>query len=146
MRPELVALACPKKNAATMLMTSPMKVRALGEILVRARPCTIRSKSQPQARPKALVQVILASLLLCAGIGLFFVGHFIMDCGQFQNLEFAFAVGSDDSGDVATLLAYNSATDGRCCRNESLGHIRFFAGHKAVDDLFVLGGVKDDNR
>jgi hypothetical protein len=58
-------------------------VSTLGEIRVSARPWTIRSSSQPQARPKALVQVILTSLLPCAGIGLFFFVfvHLIVDGG-----------------------------------------------------------------
>src|SRR4051794_4050277 len=97
-----------------MLMTSPMKVSALGEIRVSARPCTIRSSSQPQARPKALVQVILASLLLCAGPGLFYVfARFIVDGGQFQNFQFAFTVGRDNCGHVANFPADNTASDRR---------------------------------
>src|SRR5579863_1093213 len=119
MRPAFVAFAWPNRNAATMLITSPMKVSALGEMRVSARPCTIRSRSQPQARPNALVQVILTSLLLCAGLGLFFVfAHFVVDRGQLQNLELAFPVRRHDGRNVANLLANNPATDGRCSRNQ----------------------------
>src|ERR1700728_4237406 len=101
----LVALAWPKKNAATMLMTSPIKVSTLGEMRVSASPCTMRSKSQPQARPKALVQVIRASLLLCCTVRGFRRGGFIVDRRQFQNFEISFAVGRHNGGHVANLFA-----------------------------------------
>src|SRR5579863_3120443 len=109
MRPALVASACPNRNAATMLITRPIKVRAFGEMRVSARPCTIRSRSQPQARPNALVQVMLTSLLLCAGLGLFFVfAHLIVDGGQLQNLEFALPVRRDHGRNVSDPLTHDS--------------------------------------
>src|SRR5580698_6151280 len=95
----LVELAWPNKNAAPTLMTSPMKVSALGEIRVSASPYTMRSRSQPQARPKALVQVIqnLPCLLLRCAVPCFARGlrrrRLIMDGRQFQNFKLAFAVG-----------------------------------------------------
>ena len=42
-----------------MLISRPMKVRALGEMRVSARPWTILYNSHLQDRPTALVQVIL---------------------------------------------------------------------------------------
>ncbi len=39
-------------------MPTPITVSAFGEMRVSVRPCTMRSRSQPQPRPKALVQVI----------------------------------------------------------------------------------------
>src|SRR5947209_6188881 len=42
-----------------MLITRPKKVRKLGLMRVSASPCTMRCNSHPQARPNALVQVIL---------------------------------------------------------------------------------------
>src|ERR1039457_1034444 len=104
MRSPLVALAWPNRNAAAMLMTSPMKVSALGEMRVRASPCTMRSKSQPQAPPKALVQVILTSLLLFSSGGRLVLAGFVVDRRQFEDFQFAFAVGRHNGGHVAHLL------------------------------------------
>src|ERR1700743_3139285 len=117
MRLALAALAWPKKNAATILITSPMKVRTLGEMRGRARPYTIRSKSQPHARPKALVQVILSSYLLLRavfGVVIVFSGcGFVLNGRQFQNLKLPLAVWRHDSCGVAYLLADQAAPDWR---------------------------------
>jgi hypothetical protein len=53
----LLPRANPKKNAATILISSPIKVSAFGEILVNAKPLTIFCRSQPLPFPNALVQV-----------------------------------------------------------------------------------------
>src|ERR1035437_6153340 len=117
MRPALVESAWPNRNAATMLMTRPMKVSTLGEMRVSARPCTMWLRSQPQARPKALVQVIWFSLLLLAVVGGGFIalvglGGFIVDGGELEDFKLALAVGSDDGGHVAHALAHQAAADG----------------------------------
>src|SRR5579863_4308830 len=102
MRPELVASACPNSTAATMLITRPTNVSTFGEMRVSANPCTMRSRSQPQPRPKALVQVIpVISLILYAGGGVVFLvsfGGFIVNRRQFQNLKLALPVGSHNVG------------------------------------------------
>src|ERR1700744_6522569 len=99
MRPEFAALAWPNRTAATMLMSRPIKVSTLGEMRVSARPCTMRSRSQPHPRPKALVQVIREiSLPLFRGGAVFRLGfiRFVVDGDQFQNLKLALAVGRHD--------------------------------------------------
>src|SRR6266567_6226396 len=53
------AVAYPKKNAAQALTTSPMKVSTLGLILVSASQRTMVRSKTAQARPKALVQVMM---------------------------------------------------------------------------------------
>src|SRR5579863_8629261 len=108
----LVELAWPNKNAAAMLMISPIKVSVLGEMRVSASPCTMRSRSQPQARPKALVQVIRASLLLLSAVCGFRRGGFVVDRRQFQYFQFAFAVGRHNGRHVAHLLAHDSVANG----------------------------------
>src|SRR6266853_3101423 len=55
MRLWLAALAEPKRMAAQVLTTSPMKVRTLGLMRERASQRTMVSSRTPQARPKALV-------------------------------------------------------------------------------------------
>src|SRR5579864_9268714 len=59
MRRWLEALAEPKRIAAQVLTTSPMKVRTLGLMRESASQRTMVSSSTPQARPKALVQEAL---------------------------------------------------------------------------------------
>jgi hypothetical protein len=120
MRSLLEALAWPNRNAAAMLMTRPMKVRALGEMRVSARPCTMRSRSQPQARPKALVQVVISGLpCYCSAAGGFAAcrlagfGSFVVNSGQLEDFKLALAVGGDDGGHVAHALADHAAPDGR---------------------------------
>ena len=95
-----------------MLMTSPINVSALGEMRVSASPCTMRSKSQPQARPKALVQVIQASLLFSSAGSCLVLAGFIVDRRQFEDFQLAFAVGRHNGGHVAHLLAYDSLANG----------------------------------
>src|ERR1039458_4178738 len=112
MRSPLVALAWPNRNAAAMLMTSPMKVSALGEMRVRASPCTMRSKSQPQARPNSLVQVILASLLLFSAGGRLVLAGFVVDRRQFEDFQLALAVRCNDGGHIAYLLTHNPLANG----------------------------------
>src|SRR5882724_11468046 len=56
MRFWLLALAEPKRMAAQVLTTSPMKVRTLGLMRERASQRTMVSRRTPQARPKAEVQ------------------------------------------------------------------------------------------
>src|ERR1700736_3662403 len=58
MRAWLSALAYPKRNAAIMFTTRPMKVRTFGLTRARASRWTMASSRTPQARPKALVQVL----------------------------------------------------------------------------------------
>src|SRR5258708_18824013 len=53
------AVAEPKRIAAQVLTTSPMKVRTLGLMRERASQRTMVSSRTPQARPKALVQLAL---------------------------------------------------------------------------------------
>jgi hypothetical protein len=53
-------LAEPKRIAAQVLTTSPMKVRTLGFIRESASQRTMVSSRTPQARPKAEVQLRLA--------------------------------------------------------------------------------------
>src|SRR6202011_4202803 len=55
MRFWLVALAEPKRMAAQVFTTSPMKVSTLGLMRERASQRTMVASSTPQARPKALV-------------------------------------------------------------------------------------------
>src|ERR1700727_1364566 len=50
------AVAEPKRIAAQVLTTSPMKVSTLGLMRDSASKRTIALRSTPQARPKALVQ------------------------------------------------------------------------------------------
>ena len=60
----------------------------------------------------------LTSLLLCAGIGLFFVFvvvRFVVDGGQFQDLEFPLAVRGHDAGGIADHLAHQSPADWGGC-------------------------------
>src|SRR5882762_4874252 len=57
MRFALFGRANPKKQAAIMLITSPINVSMFGEIRVRASPFTIFCSSQPLPLPNALVQV-----------------------------------------------------------------------------------------
>src|SRR5215813_10670977 len=56
MRFWLEALAEPKRIAAQVLTSSPMKVRTLGLIRESASQRTMVSRRTPQARPKAEVQ------------------------------------------------------------------------------------------
>src|SRR4030088_2659242 len=58
MRAWLSALAYPKRNAAIMFTTRPMKVRTFGLTRARARRWTMASRRTPQARPKALGQAL----------------------------------------------------------------------------------------
>src|ERR1700721_148482 len=51
------ALAEPKRIAAQVLTTNPMKVRTLGLMRERASQRTMVSSRTPQARPKARVQL-----------------------------------------------------------------------------------------
>src|ERR1700741_1021923 len=53
------ALAEPKRIAAQVFTTSPMKVRTLGLMRESASQRTMVSSRTPQARPKALVQEAL---------------------------------------------------------------------------------------
>src|SRR5579864_3509172 len=62
MRFWLSAVAEPKRIAAQVLTTSPMKVRTLGLMRDRASQRTMVSSSTPQARPKALVQEVLMAV------------------------------------------------------------------------------------
>jgi hypothetical protein len=52
-------LADPKRIAAQVLTTSPMKVRTLGLMRDRASQRTMVSRRTPQARPKVEVQEAL---------------------------------------------------------------------------------------
>src|ERR1700680_3506957 len=68
MRFWLEALAEPKRMAAQVLTTNPIKVRTLGLMRERASQRTMVSSRTPQARPKALVQLGLIRMfpgLLC---------------------------------------------------------------------------------
>src|SRR5215467_4241839 len=56
MRFWLLAFAMPKRKAAQVLTTSPMKVRTLGLMRESASQRTMVSRRTPQARPKAEVQ------------------------------------------------------------------------------------------
>src|SRR5215469_11673196 len=56
MRFWLLAFAMPKRNAAQVLTTSPIKVRTLGLMGESASQRTMVSRRTPQARPKAEVQ------------------------------------------------------------------------------------------
>src|SRR5271170_7109522 len=57
------AVAEPKRIAAQVLTTSPMKVRTLGLMRESASQRTMVSSSTPQALPKALVQLWFDDLL-----------------------------------------------------------------------------------
>src|SRR5690348_4823045 len=118
-------------------MSSPTKVRTLGEIFVSARPLTMACSSTPQARPNAPVHVLLMGLthgsrfsgelagtppahplgLLCP--------HFFrfVDGRQLQYLKLALAVGRHNQGHVAHLLANQAAPDGRSGGNKALVHV-----------------------
>src|ERR1700676_2374221 len=69
MRFWLEALAEPKRMAAQVLTTSPMKVRTLGLMRERASQRTMVSSRTPQARPKALVQEGLTGVPRQRGAG-----------------------------------------------------------------------------
>src|SRR5215469_8580168 len=56
MRFWLLAFAMPKRKAAQVLTTSPMKVRTLGLMRESASQRTMVSRRTPHARPKAEVQ------------------------------------------------------------------------------------------
>ena len=144
-----------------MLMTSPMKVRTLGEIL-RQREAVDDLLQQPAAAlPNALVQVIacVVRAFVCLVPGrrvdaAWYLrhragkvpGYLVVDGGQLQDLELALAVGGDDGGGVADLLAEQRAADGRGGGDEALGDVGLFAGDELVGDLLVLAGVEDDDR
>ena len=121
----LSPLAKPKKQAATMLMTRPRKVRTLGEILVSARPLTIFCSNHPLPLPKALVQVIefavssvLASTLsrlvdscaICCARPAASVSvgsspsRLVVDGGELEDFELAVSVGRNHGGHIADLL------------------------------------------
>jgi len=68
-----------------------------------------------------------------------------VDGGEFENFEFAFAVGCDYGGGVADFFAQQGAADGGCGGDEALGDVGLFANDELVGDLFVLGGVEDDD-
>jgi hypothetical protein len=68
-----------------------------------------------------------------------------VDRGEFEDFEFALAVGRDYRCYIADLLAEESAADGRRGRDEALGDVRLFAGDELVGNLFVLGAVEDDD-
>jgi hypothetical protein len=106
-----------------------MKVSALGEILVSARPLTIFCSSQPLPLPNALVQVI-AVRRHDPFAWPFHPARFrshrvferdIVDGGELEDFELALAVGGDDGGGVADLLAQQRAADGRGGGDEALG-------------------------
>ncbi len=73
----------------------------------------------------------------------FFFGGFVVDGAEFQDFEFALAVGSYYRCLVPYLLIKEGASDGAGGRNLSCGYVRFFAGHQLVFDLFPLGVVVD---
>src|SRR5215472_373344 len=56
MRFWLLAFAMPKRNAAQVLTTSPIKVRTFGLMRESASQRTMVARRTPQARPKAEVQ------------------------------------------------------------------------------------------
>src|SRR5208337_4305814 len=110
---------------AIRLISRPIKVSALGEILVSARPWTILYSSHLLDRPTALVQVMTRLRL-------------VVDGGQLQHLEFALASGCDHLADVSHLLAHQRAANGRTGRDQSLSHVRLFAGDQLVLDFLFL--------
>ena len=67
----------------------------------------------------------------------------VVNGGELEDFELAFAVGGDDGGDVADFLAEQRAADGRGGGDEALGDVGLFAGDELVGDLLVLGGVED---
>src|SRR5208337_809562 len=110
---------------ATRLMHSPMKVSALGEIRVSARPWTILYNSHLPERPTALVQVIQPLRLVVNG-------------GQLQHLEFALARGSNHLTDVSHFFAHQRAADRRTGGDQSFCHVRLFASHQLILDFLFL--------
>src|SRR4051812_43141601 len=100
--------AYPKKNAASTLISRPMKVNVFGDIFDSARPLTIFCNSHPLPFPNALVQV--KSLLRRP-----------VDGGEFEDFEFALAVGRDNGGDVADLFAEQGAADGGSRGDKAFG-------------------------
>src|ERR1700716_3344217 len=62
------AVAEPKRIAAQVLTTSPMKVSTLGLMRDSASQRTMVSRSTPQARPKALVHDLQCRDLDCVDI------------------------------------------------------------------------------
>src|SRR5690348_8894531 len=129
--------------AAAVLMSKPMNVSTLGEIFVSARPLTMACSSTPQARPNAPVHVLLMGFthglhwftltgtLRADPLGLL-CPHFFgfVDGGQLEYLKLALAVGRDDQGHVAHLLADEAAPDGRSGGNKALIYVGLFAGHE----------------
>jgi len=71
--------------------------------------------------------------------------YYTMDGGEFEDFEFALAVGGDHGGGVADLFAEEGAADGAGGGDEALGDVGLFAGDELVGDLFVLGAVEDDD-
>src|SRR6185437_5875804 len=149
--------------AAAVLMSSPMKVRTLGEILVSARPLTMACSSTPQARPNAPVHVLLMgsthgshtwfahsgfALGLCPrgpsaspmlAIMTLFFGF--VDGSEFENFQLTLAIGGDDGGHVADLFADEAAANRRGGGDESLIDVGLLAGDEFVFDLLILGAV-----
>src|SRR5208337_5271083 len=113
---------------AIRLISRPIKVSALGEILVSARPWTILYSSHLLDRPTALVQVMTRLRL-------------VVDGSQLQHLKFALAGGRDYLADVSHLLAHQGAADRRAGGDQSLGHVRLFAGDQLVRDFLFLRRV-----
>jgi hypothetical protein len=69
----------------------------------------------------------------------------VVDGGELEHFEFAAAAGGDDDSDIANLLANQCTANGRSGRDEALGDVRLFAGDELVGELFVLGGIEDDD-
>ncbi len=69
----------------------------------------------------------------------------VVDGGEFEDFEFALAVGGDDGGGVADLFAEEGAADGGGGGDEAFGDVGLFAGDEFVGELLVLGGVEDDD-
>src|SRR5580698_1172446 len=97
-------------------MIKPTKVSTLGEIRVSERPCTMRSSSQPQARPKALVHVhaeVVATLF----------PYFVVNGDQLQNLQLTLAIGGHHRRGIAHLFPDQPTPDRRSRRDQPLRHI-----------------------
>src|SRR5258708_3565073 len=98
-----------------VLTTSPRNVRTLGLMRARASHRTMASSSTPQARPKALVQVVLIESpslgprRSASSLGF----RLVVDRGQVQNLHLAVAVGRDHDRAVSHLLVEQGASDRR---------------------------------
>src|SRR5215469_1425453 len=134
MRFWLLALAEPKRIAAQVFTTSPMKVRTLGLMRERASQRTMVSSRTPQARPKAEVQdglMAQASMyqepaLKARGLpttpaltvqascrGLFrFVVRRVVNRDQAQDFQFALAVGGDHHRLISHFLVEQRTADG----------------------------------